>query len=42
MVVDRNGKRFLHGEVGSRDTETGRKLWTAIEDQAITNVMSVY
>ncbi len=42
MAVDRNGKRFLHSEVGSRDTETGRKLWTAIEDQPITQVMSDY
>jgi insertion element IS1 protein InsB len=42
IAVDRNGKRFLHSEVGSRDTETGRKLWTAIEDQPITQVMSGY
>ncbi len=42
MAVDRNGKRFLHCEVGSRGTETGRKLWTAIEDNEITQVMSDY
>jgi insertion element IS1 protein InsB len=28
--------------VGSRDTETGRKRWTAIEDNGITRVMTDY
>ncbi len=42
IAVDRNGKRFLHCEVGSRDTPTGRKLWEAIEDKNIKDVMSDY
>jgi insertion element IS1 protein InsB len=42
MVVDRDGKRFLHCEMGSRGTETGLKLWTTIEDQPITHVMTDY
>jgi insertion element IS1 protein InsB len=28
--------------VGSRDTKTGEKLWEAIQDDAIINVMSDY
>jgi insertion element IS1 protein InsB len=28
--------------VGSRDTETGRKLWDAIKNDSITDVMSDY
>lgn len=42
IAVDRNGKRFLHCEVGSRDTETGRKLWDAVKNKDITQVMSDY
>ena len=42
IAVDRNGKRFLHCEVGSRDTITGRKLWKAIKDKSIKDVMSDY
>jgi insertion element IS1 protein InsB len=42
VAVDRNGRRFLHCEVGSRGTETGRKSWQAIEDQPITQVMTDY
>lgn len=42
MAVDRNGKRFLNCEVGSRDTETGRKLWDAIKNNDIIDVMTDY
>ncbi|HEY8158907.1 MAG TPA: IS1 family transposase [Methylobacter sp.] len=42
FAIDRNGKRFLHCEVGSRDTETGRKLWDAVKNKDITQVMSDY
>ncbi|MDD5462193.1 MAG: IS1 family transposase [Methylococcales bacterium] len=42
MAVDRNGKRLLNCEVGSRDTDTGRKLWDAIKNNSITDVMSDY
>ncbi len=42
VAVDRLGKRFLGCEVGSRDTETGRKLWDSIKSRIITGVMSGY
>jgi insertion element IS1 protein InsB len=42
IAVDRHGKRFLNGEVGSRDTETERKLWDAVKNGSITDVMSDY
>lgn len=41
IVVDRNGKIFLHYEVGSRNTATGRKLWEAIKDKNMIDVMGV-
>jgi insertion element IS1 protein InsB len=42
IAVDRPGKRFLNCEVGSRDTETGRKLWGSIKNDGIAGVMSDY
>jgi|GEM_PF-1207774 len=42
MAVDRNGRRFLGCEVGSRDTNTGRKLWDSIKNNDITDVMTDY
>ena len=42
LAVDRDGKRFPDCEVGSRGTETGRKLWDAIKNDSITEVMSDY
>ncbi|WP_411725862.1 IS1 family transposase [Methyloglobulus sp.] len=42
IAVDRHGKRFLNCEVDSRDTDTGRKLWDAIKNNGITDVISDY
>lgn len=35
-------KRFIHCEVGSRDTATEQKLWEAIKDKNMKAVMSDY
>jgi len=42
MAVDRHGRRFPGCEVGASNTETGRKLWGAIKNDGITDVMSDY
>jgi insertion element IS1 protein InsB len=42
VAVDRNGKRFLKSEVGARDTDTSQKLWDAIKNNDITDVMTDY
>ena len=41
-AVDRNGRRFLGCEVGSRDTETGEKLWQSVGKLAAGKVMTDY
>ena len=40
MAVDRDGKRFPDWKVDALNTETGRKLWDAIKNDGITDVMS--
>ena len=42
FAVDRNGRRFLGCEVGSRDTETGEKLWQSVGKLASGKVMTDY
>ncbi len=42
IAVDRYGKRFLHCVLGSRDTETGRQLWDAIQHETIERIMTDY
>ena len=42
IAVDRHAKRFLHCVLGSRDTQTGEKLWQAVQNDTLINVMSDY
>jgi IS1 family transposase/transposase-like protein len=40
IAVDRNGKKFIDCQMGSRGSETGKELWKRIADQANGKVCS--
>ncbi|CEG13957.1 conserved hypothetical protein [groundwater metagenome] len=42
IAVDRNGKQFINCEIGTRGTETGKRLWKKIKEKVKGKVCTDY